>query len=241
MSWSSGKEWTRDHKLTVVVIILMIIFGVLATPGMPRFFHWDSAAQSMPGATSPLRPKPNTQLIDQPAQQSPVPGKGPALVESESNRTARTSDLSQRTPKLSIVYPKRDLDPVGPDSKVTIEYRNIPLSQYLWLVVETPEGGSWPHGRCDPQNLSDAGPSLIERQVKTGIWDTPKLQKIHFGGDKELKLLPLRFTIHLVAVDEEENKRLMGVVREKCPHFEGQATYKIRFLVGTKRVVLRTS
>ena len=163
-------------------------------------------------------------VFAQAAQLSPVPRKSP----------------TERTPKLSIVYPKRDLDPVGPKSKVTIDYRNIPLSQYLWLVVETPEGGSWPHGRCDPQNLSDAGPSLIERQGTTGIWDTPHLQEIHFGEREQVISAPQRYIIHLVAVDEQENERLIKLVKEKCPDFNGQATFALRSIVETKRVVSRT-
>ena len=124
---------------------------------------------------------------------------------------------------ISIRYPEKikgSPDPVSVESKskVGIDYTNIPLSQHLWLIVKTPEGGFWAHGKCNP-----AGPSLIERTKETDRWETPDGLEIYFSVKNPITK-PQYFTIYAVAVGEEENNRFMDSVRKKCANsFEGVA------------------
>lgn len=240
MKGPSVKEWLRGHlalTLTLLFAFVTMVAAILTVPGAPKFFPSDSAAQSeSTQATSSSGRYAAPHPIEQPTQPSAVPTKGPTWAAPEPK-----PKKIEPVPKLSILYPKHDNDPVGRTSKVSIEYKNIPLSQYLWLIVETPEGGSWPHGRCVEQNPSETGPSLIERKGTTNVWETSPVQEISFGKVNDPRSKESHYTIHLVAVDQEVNERLMGVVREKCPKFEGQGTFEnIRGFAEAKRIVLRT-
>jgi hypothetical protein len=241
MTWSDVKEWPREHKLALagcVLAFLGLVAAWLDVPGMPKFFHLDTVAksESTHGASSAGQSA-APPAVEQSKQPSPVLTKGQTPVVSEPKPTER-----EPAPQLSILYPKHDNDPVGPTSKVSIEYRNIPLSQHLWLIVETPQGGSWPHGRCVPDSSHEIGISLIERKRMSDSWETSPGQEITFGGLHEAESVHQHFTIHLVAVDQEENERLIGLQQEICKRqFTGQGTFvPARGVSESKRVVFRT-
>jgi hypothetical protein len=227
----------------LVVACLALVAAWLCVPGMPKLFNWDHVAKSestqgAPSASSSGRnaaPRP----VEQPTQPSAVVIKGPTLIALEPNPKQKGPG---RVSKLSILHPEHDNDPVGPTSKVSIEFHNIPPSQYLWLIVETAKAGFWPIGKCVSENPSEIGSSLIERKGKTPYWETGSPgQELHFGGLNDPESKQKHYTIHLVVVEGEENGRLIEEARKQCPPYEGLGTFvPTNAITEAKRVVFRT-
>jgi cytochrome c-type biogenesis protein CcmE len=73
-------------------------------------------------------------------------------------------------------------------------------------------------------------------------WETASGQEITFGGLHEAESVNKHFTIHFVAVDQEENARLIKLQQEICSRqFAGQGTFvPARGVSEAKRVVFRT-
>src|SRR5205823_3174405 len=89
-------------------------------PGPPGLSNGDPVQVSKPTAASKMEIPPS------PSGQSPsTRGESPS-------RPEPTARAARATPKLAILHPEHDLEAVGPATKVSVAYENIPLSQHLW-------------------------------------------------------------------------------------------------------------
>jgi hypothetical protein len=140
-------------------------------------------------------------------------------------------------PKLWITSPPEETLDIPRETSVEVRYENAPLAQYLWLVVDTPKGGSWPWGICTPDNPYIDGSSMITRTRERGVWQNPPGAKVYVGGDGEEGP---GYAIRFMLVDEDENASLREIVKNQCrTKFIGNGVKSIRPISEVKRTFTR--
>ena len=127
-------------------------------------------------------------------------------------RPPTASPSKKEGPKLYITRPSIDNTKVGQTTAVSIKSDILPPNLYLWLLVHSPEGGDFAWGECPAKNFCR---SLIPHPLTARVWDGT--QEISIGGPGDAQFLPLRFTIRLVAVDQNDNDRLAKTVVNWSP------------------------